>query len=154
MENQEILNQFYSAFQDRDFRKMQSCYHSDATFSDPVFQNLNAKQTAAMWHMLCERGKDLKLTFEQIGPSQIRWHATYSFSKTGRRVHNVITADFKLKDGLIIKHTDQFDLWKWAGMALGPVGSILGWTPFMKSKIRAMAMKGLSQFIAKNEEYK
>lgn len=154
MDQNKILTDFYQAFQKRDFATMQSCYHKEAQFSDPAFQNLNVQQVKAMWHMLCERGKDLEIVFEVLDDSRVFWEANYSFSKSGRQVENKITASFIFKEGLIIKHTDDFDLWKWAGMAIGPVGSFLGWTPFMKTKIRKMAMSNLKQFISKHPEYK
>lgn len=153
MDNHEILTKFYQAFQKRDYATMQSCYHNEAQFSDPVFQNLNSHEVKAMWHMLCERGKDLIIEFEELNEYSVFWKADYSFSKTGRQVQNKITATFEFKEGLIYRHNDVFNLWKWAGMALGLVGFILGWTPFMKSKIRKMAVSNLHQFISKHPEY-
>ena len=132
---------------------MQSCYHSEAQFSDPVFQNLNALEVKAMWHMLCEQGKDLKIEFTMLDENTVIWKASYSFSKTERKVNNEITATFEFKEGLIYRHTDKFDLWKWSGMALGITGTLLGWTPFLKSKIRKMGMSGLRHFIKNNSEY-
>jgi hypothetical protein len=38
-------------------------------------------------------------------------------------------------------------------MALGTSGLLLGWTPFMKGKIRKMAIQNLANFIAKNPAY-
>jgi hypothetical protein len=34
-------------------------------------------------------------------------------------VINIIQAHFHFQDGLIIKHTDDFDVWKWSKQALG-----------------------------------
>lgn len=153
MNQTQLLNQFYTAFQKRDYVTMQSCYHPEARFSDPVFQNLNVQEVKAMWHMLCERGKDLKISFNVLNEQQIFWEANYSFSKTGRKVNNKITATFEFKEGLIFRHTDAFDLWKWSGMALGSAGTLLGWTPFFKSKIRKMGISGLRQFIKNHTEY-
>ena len=82
-----------------------------------------------------------------------QWEAFYSFTRTGREVHNQIKASFEFKDGLIIRHEDSFDLWKWSRMALGTSGLLLGWTSFMKGKIRRMANQNLSNFIAKNPTY-
>jgi len=59
----------------------------------------------------------------------------------------VIEASFAFANGKIVAHQDHFDLWRWAGMALGTPGKILGWTPMMKGKIRAEAKKGLEQFM-------
>jgi hypothetical protein len=111
-----------------------------------------------MWHMLILRGKDLTLTFNQVKADELKgachWVATYSFSKTGRMVINEIDASFEFRDGLIYRHTDHFDLWKWTRMALGMKGLLLGWTPFLQNKVRATAASGLRQFIEGNEGYK
>lgn len=156
--SKQIIEQFYGAFQKKDWKTMQSLYHTDATFSDPVFQNLTAKEVKAMWHMLLTASKDLELTFGGVSGDEhkgsCRWDAFYSFSRTGRKVHNAITANFVFKEGKILNHLDHFDLWKWSGMALGWSGKLLGWSPMVQNKIRGMARKGLSKFIGEHPEYR
>src|SRR5689334_21678512 len=144
MENpKDVIEKFYSAFQRKDWKVMQECYHPEIRFSDPVFTELKGDSARAMWHMLTNAGKDLTLTFKNVRSSgdtgSCDWEAFYSFSRTGRKVHNVIHASFEFKDGKIIRHKDSFDLWKWAGMALGTAGKLLGWTPMIQSKIRNTA---------------
>ena len=133
---------------------MQSCYHDDVVFSDPVFQNLKGNEARAMWHMLVSAGKDLKLDFSKVKANNqsgsCHWEAHYSFSRTGRKVHNIIDATFEFKDGKIIRHTDVFDLWRWSGMALGPVGTLLGWSPIIKNKVRGLAQQNLKKFMEAN----
>ena len=156
-ENKKTIESFYSAFQRKDWQTMQSCYHNEILFSDPVFRNLKGPEAKAMWHMLALAGKDLALTFKNItadaSSGSCDWDAHYSFSRTGRKVHNIIQARFEFKDGKIIKHTDSFDLWKWTSMALGISGSLLGWTPIIQSKIRETADKNLKKFIEEHPEY-
>ena len=48
-ENEQTIHRFYDAFQKKDYAVMQSCYHTDAVFSDPVFGLLEADQVKAMW---------------------------------------------------------------------------------------------------------
>ncbi len=152
-----IIDQFYTAFAKRDWQTMQSCYHDKATFSDPVFQNLSAKETKAMWHMLTTSAKELSITFDSVktkgDEATCHWEAVYPFSRTGRKVHNKITAKFTFKDGKILKHQDSFDLWKWSRMALGISGLLLGWSPFIQNKIRNTAKKGLEKFIREHADY-
>jgi hypothetical protein len=107
-----------------------------------------------MWEMLCKNAKDFSLTFSNIQLldeeyATCNWTATYTFSKTGRRVINYIKAFMKLKDGKIIEHSDGFKLSKWAAQALGFKGVLLGWTGFMKRKIQQNARKSLIAFIEK-----
>ena len=149
----ELIQTFYQAFQKRDAAGMAACYAPDVRFSDPVFQDLRGFRAGAMWQMLCERGKDLELEWsgieanDQVG--RAAWQAWYTFSGTGRSVHNQITARFEFADGKIRSHQDNFSLWKWSGQALGLKGQLLGWAPPVQSAIRKQAIKGLDDFIAK-----
>lgn len=158
MTSTQIINRFYTAFQQRLHTDMLSCYHPDVHFSDPVFMNLHGRQAHAMWHMLCERGQDLQVSFSDVRLSadgrsaHAYWEARYTFS-TGRRVHNVINAVFQFQDGLISRHQDHFDLWRWTRQALGPTGLLLGWSPMVQKRVRATAVTSLHKFIAQHPEY-
>ena len=151
--HEQLIITFYSAFQKRDFKTMQACYAADATFSDEVFTGLNAAELKAMWEMLCMRGKDLHIEFGNVRASQTtgsaEWTASYSFSKTNRKVVNHIQATFTFENGKIKTHTDQFDFYKWARQALGLPGLLLGWTKSLKQKVRTQAKKGLLEFMSK-----
>ena len=54
-------------------------------------------------------------------------------------MHNSIEARFELEDGKIVRHQDSFDLWKWAGQALGWKGKLLGWSPPLQKVLRQQA---------------
>ena len=152
--NEQLIQKFYSAFQARDASRMIACYHPQVVFSDPVFGRLEGKEAIAMWQMLCGRAKDLEITFSRVQADDrsgsTHWEARYTFGKSRRAVHNIIDAKFEFKEDLIVKHTDTFDLWRWARMALGPIGAILGWTPMVQSAIRRDARRGLDEFMQKN----
>jgi hypothetical protein len=64
-------------------------------------------------------------------------------------VRNEVDATFVFADGLIAKHDDRFDLWKWSSQALGPSGTLLGWTPFVRAKIAKMAAGRLDAYLAR-----
>ena len=145
--NEALIRKFYTAFQQKDFLTMQSCYHANATFSDPVFQNLNSKEVKAMWQMLLTSSKDLKITFGNVQSNTCHWEAWYSFSRTKREVHNIIDASFEFKDGLIYYHRDQFSFRRWARQALGLAGLL----PFVQNKVQSTARKSLDQFMTSNQ---
>ena len=153
--NAQLIQNFYTAFQNRDAAGMAACYHPDVVFSDPVFPHLESARAIAMWQMFCARAEKsgLRLEFSNIQADdqsgRAHWDAHYTFGQTGRPVLNQIDAAFTFRDGKIIKHTDSFDLWKWAGMALGPRGQLLGWTPFVQAAIRKSADRGLEAYIQK-----
>lgn len=152
--NEALIGKFYTAFKQNDFLTMQSCYHSEATFSDPVFQNLSSKEVKAMWQMLLTASKDLRIEFSNVQSSgdhgSCHWEAWYSFSRTGRQVHNVIDSTMEFKDGLIYRHNDKFNVWKWSRQALGTTGLFLGWSPIVSNKVRGTARKSLEKFMASN----
>ena len=151
--NAELVTRFYEAFAKRDGDAMAAAYSPDATFSDPVFPDLKGKEVGSMWRMLCKRGKDLAVTFRDVQADdrtgKAHWEATYTFSGTGRHVHNVIDATFEFENGLIKRHVDQFDLWRWSKMALGAPGLLLGWSPIVRNKVQKQARAGLEVFMAK-----
>jgi hypothetical protein len=151
--HEELLHRFYQAFQRRDWHAMAMCYHPQATFQDAAFSLTGAPEIGAMWRMLCERGHDLQLTYTNVHAhdhqGQADWEARYTFSQTKRPVHNRIQAHFTFSDGLIYTHHDAFSFWRWSRQALGPMGWLLGWSPFLRKKVQAQAAKNLQQFRAR-----
>ncbi len=148
--NAELITRFYEAFARRDAKAMIACYHPDVVFEDPAFGRLEAADARTMWVLLCGRAKDLEITFRDVAADDIKghahWEAKYTFSQTGRRVHNKIDAEFGFRDGLIIAHNDGFSFWDWSRQALGAPGLLLGWSPILKAKVRANARAGLAAF--------
>ncbi|MBL7864329.1 MAG: nuclear transport factor 2 family protein [Cyclobacteriaceae bacterium] len=157
MNEKDVIEKFYKSFQQKDWQGMQSCYHDDIVFSDPAFPHLRGSQAKAMWHMLTTSAKDLVIAFNNVRVDghlgSCDWEAWYTFSKTGGKVHNKIHAEFEFKDGKIIKHTDDFSFSRWAGMALGLPGKLLGWTPWLKGKVQATAAASLAKFTASQPAY-
>ncbi|MDZ4725010.1 MAG: nuclear transport factor 2 family protein [Leptospira sp.] len=153
--NEDLITKFYTAFQTKDGNTMANSYHADATFSDPVFKDLKGKEVGAMWLMLVEKSQNLTIRFSNVKADDTKgsadWEADYSFSKTGRMVNNRIHAEFTFLDGKIKTHKDSFSLWKWAGMAMGTVGTFLGWLPSVQNKIRKEAMTGLAMYMKRKK---
>jgi len=149
--NEQLIHAFYTAFQERDFKTMQDCYADNATFSDPVFRELNAEQVRAMWEMFLVRNDSLKISYknvEHVGEKvTAQWTAHYTLSSTGRPVTNTIRSMFRIKDGKITRHTDRFEFYSWARQALGMKGVLFGWTPFVKKRVRRTAMASLITFM-------
>jgi hypothetical protein len=151
---QQVITKFYTAFANLDGETMASCYHPEAVFNDEAFVNLKGKEPGLMWKMLLERSKgDLKINFSNVQASAQKgtadWVAEYVFSATGRKVINHIHAEFEFKDGLIYRHTDSFNLHKWAGQAMGLKGKLLGGFGFFRKKVQQTARLGLDKYIQK-----
>ena len=151
--NAALIARFYAALGRRDAETMVACYHPRATFSDPVFPELDAAGVATMWRMLCARGRDLAIEASNIAADatsgHAHWVARYTYSATGRRVVNRIDAEFLFRDGLIHRHRDRFDLYRWLRQALGVKGAALGWLPPVKRATQVQAAKSLAAWRAK-----
>ncbi|UZR92353.1 nuclear transport factor 2 family protein [Chondrinema litorale] len=147
---EDIITSFYQAFQQKDAAKMNACYHDDIEFEDPAFGKLKGEDAKCMWEMLCKNAVNFKLEFSDIksidNSGSAHWEAWYDFSRTGKRVHNIIDASFELKDGKIIKHHDHFNLHRWATQAMGWKGWLLGGTSFFKKKLHEQSGKALERY--------
>ncbi|MEY8848946.1 nuclear transport factor 2 family protein [Psychroserpens sp. XS_ASV72] len=153
----QLIETFYNAFQKCDAETMISCYHDDIIFEDPAFGTLKGDRAKYMWLMLCEsqKDKDFKVVFDNVDANDdsgsASWEAFYTFSKTGRKVHNKINAEFTFKDGKIITHIDSFDLHKWSKQALGLKGWVLGKTVYFRNKLQSQTNKMLNSYIEKSK---
>jgi ketosteroid isomerase-like protein len=150
-ENQKLLQDFYTAFARRDWRAMTSHYADDVHFTDRVF-DLHGERAKGMWRMLCEGGTDLQVVLVEAHADEhegsARWEADYTFSATGRRVKNRVSAHFRFADGKVVRHVDDFSFWKWAAQALGPVGVLLGWSGLVRRKVTRLGTARLDAFMA------
>ena len=145
-----LIREFYAAFARRDAEGMARCYHPDVFFSDPVFPALRGQAAGDMWRMLLSRASDLEVTLDSASADddggRAQWTARYTFSRTGRKVVNVIRGMYAFRDGKIVRHYDRFSFWRWASQALGPIGALLGWFAPLKWKVRKDAARSLEKF--------
>ncbi len=152
--NEELITKFYTAFSKRDYVTMQNCYAGNPVFNDPVFGILQGDEVRAIWEMLAKNAKDFSLEYNSIECDDeygtCKWVATYTFSKTGRQVVNKVKAHMRIENDKITEHTDEFDIYKWSRQALGLPGVLLGWSGYLKNKIRHDAKTRLYQFMKNN----
>ena len=157
MESKQLIEQFYSSFQALNSEGMNACYHDSIVFHDPAFGELKGEDAKAMWSMLCSSAQDFRMEYSQIEVAEdgktgkAHWEAWYTFSQTGRKVHNIIDASFELQDGLIIRHTDVFNVKKWSVQALGFTGRLMGGTKFFQKKLQARTRSLLEKYKSRSE---
>ncbi|HTC01144.1 MAG TPA: nuclear transport factor 2 family protein [Ferruginibacter sp.] len=157
LNNEQLIENFYNAFQKLDDKSMVGNYADDIVFFDPVFSLLEGDEVRSMWKMLCKSAKDFSLTYSNIVHldeeySTCQWIATYTFSKTGRKVINNGKAHMKFANGKIIEHSDGFSVHKWSKQAFGLVGLLFGWNSYFQNRIKKQARKNLRSFILNNSE--
>ncbi len=148
----QLITKFYTSFQNLDAAGMNSCYSQDVVFFDPMFELLQANEARAMWKMLCKNARNFSLTFGNIqdlddGYYTCDWVATYTFSRTGKKVVNNVKAHMKIEEGKITEHSDGFSLHKWSTQAMGLSGLLLGWNSFYQRKIKNSAKRNLLKFL-------
>lgn len=148
MTQREIITAFYTAFAAGDAAAMTKLYHPEIEFEDPAFGKLKGEKAAMMWKMLIGSAQgNLHIQFQDVTDNSATWIAHYPFGPKKRKVINHIQATFECKDGLIIKHTDKFNLHKWASQALGFSGWLLGGTGFFKKKLQQKTQAQLDKYI-------
>lgn len=153
MQKKDLITKFYTAFTNKDSKAMNECYHKNIVFQDPAFGRLEGERAMKMWEMLMSRpGAGATVSFNNTEANEetgsANWRAEYLYAK--RNVVNEVSASFKFRDGLIIEHTDSFDIWKWSKQALGPAGALLGWSGFMKNKIQKTTNGQLDKYISEH----
>jgi hypothetical protein len=136
------VEQLYTSLARHIAHGMAECYHPAATFRDIAFDLHGRKHIVAMWEMICTT--DIQSTFEILAADSdtaiARVVDDYTFSDTGRRVHNVIESRFRFRDGLIIEHIDSCDAPKWAAMAIGGIGGFIAGRVGLVRRYRAARM--------------
>jgi ketosteroid isomerase-like protein len=151
LNNTDLITRFYQSFANADAEGMVACYDDEIQFQDPAFGLLKGDDAKKMWRMLMKRSKgEIKITFSNVQANEktgsANWRAEYVFAQTGRKVINIISAQFEFRDGKIIRHTDTFNMWKWSRQALGFSGLLLGWTGFMQKKIQQRTKNLLTEW--------
>lgn len=145
-----VVDTFYSSLAQGDGDAMAACYADDIVFEDPAFGELRGRDAGDMWRMLCSGATDLTVEHHILESSEnvvrTNWIATYTFTATGNKVRNDIEATMTFRDGKIVGHRDRFDMWKWSSQALGVPGKLFGWSPPLRSKVRATALGNLATF--------
>ncbi|WP_034924172.1 nuclear transport factor 2 family protein [Gillisia sp. CAL575] len=154
MMHKELIQKFYNSFSDGNAKGMIACYHKDIIFQDPAFGILRGKRAKDMWEMLLSnKDSNASINYEILEVddkrAKIFWKAEYKYGPKRRAVVNEVTANFIFKDGKILKHIDDFNLWAWSKQALGASGYLLGWSSYMKHQIQKKTEGLLSTYIDK-----
>jgi ketosteroid isomerase-like protein len=151
--NAVLLQRLFTSLDQHDHAAMADCYHREATFRDIAFDLSGKKEIHAMWHMICEGDIRTKFAIVDANNSSGRVNVVddYTFTATGRKVHNIIDSRFQFRDGVIVKHEDFCDARQWAAMAVGGVGG------FLAGRFRILrerkARKKLDAFRQQHPEY-
>lgn len=157
MNTTELLQKFYNSFSAGNAEEMIDCYHDSVIFHDPAFGTLKGNSVKYMWEMLLsKKDTDFKIDYKILKADEkygeVYWIAHYNYGPKKRKVVNKVTASFEFKDGKILRHTDDFNLWNWSKQALGTSGFLLGWSSYMRDQIQKKTGKILSSYIKRRTQ--
>ena len=153
MQNEEVVREFFLAYQQHAYPRMRALLSPsrDVHFEDFAF-DICEEQVFAMWQWFCTRPEPVKVPwFGNIRASgnavTAEYLVDYAYGEGNGRVNYVIKSRFELKDGLIVDHRDDGDIRVWSLQALGQLASLFSWTPIFKWFIRWQAAKKLKAFM-------
>lgn len=144
-----LISAFFDALGRADLAAMETCYHPEVSFGDPIYPEVEGRdRVMRMWRLRLDVRDGLRSEHRDVTADDhtgtARWTARYTFPGTGREVVLEIDAFFRFDDNLIVRHHDEFDFRRWSRMALGrPHGLIFGWTPMWRKTIRDRAAQQL-----------
>lgn len=153
----QIVKEFYKALSKGDYQKVNSLYHDDAKYRDEIF-DLRGKEINALWYTatrpemnLIAHCKSLKVDGDRVTTD---WNISYTIDTLNRKVELDETGVFQFQDGKIINHKDSYDFWSWCAQSLGFIGKALGWSQWLKNRVRNQAKKSvLSNMYAAQESF-
>ena len=150
--NKQLIETFYTGFQQLNADKMNGCYSEDIVFFDPIFGLLKGQEVRNMWEMLCKNATNFSLTYGNIIELDEEyctcdWVATYTFSASGKTIVNKIKANMRFENGKIVEHSDAFSVHNWSKQAFGIPGVLFGWNSLFQNKIKNKAKQNLLDFM-------
>jgi ketosteroid isomerase-like protein len=155
--NAQLIRRLYAGLEACNLDEIAACYADDAQFTDIAFELHGKTQVMQMWRMICTKVKPT-VTWETLAPPSAdaetgtgRWHAEYWYDRNlpthpGRWVVNDLCSSFKFRNGLIVEHRDDCNVWNWAKQALAfPKNLAAAAIPALR---RSIARKKLEAFLA------
>jgi hypothetical protein len=153
--HKDLLACFFRCLQQSDADRLAECYHPQATHWDPVYGELRGSATLEMWRMLCAQGERLTVEVRDVWADyergSARWVIGYEFPPTRRGIRVEVDTRFRFRGGLIVDQRDSFDPRRWATMALGRKGRLLGWVGPVQTAVRRKASRELETFISASD---
>lgn len=152
MTNKQVVEKFYEAFSRRNAAIMNSCYAEDIVYSNPVYGLLQGQEVHCMWELFCKEVHHFSLTFgtiTEIDEEYItcNWTAKYNDIVTGRQIIKKAKAFMRINKGIIVEHSDAFNINTWMTQHFGWKGYLFGWTYYMKRSVFKKARKRLKTYM-------
>jgi hypothetical protein len=165
MSNEDVVKNFFSYYQQHDFKGMHSCLDENIKFSDFAY-DIRGNHVKAMWHLFCisylPRKKPVDVPeFEIIEAVEdtvlAKYRVSYLYGEKERPVDYFIEAYFRIKDNKICEQKDKFSSVSTFGfvkMALGFPYQLIAIKPLdqlLRILINKKVMKKLNKFMEEHD---
>ncbi len=152
-----IAYKLYEAFRTRNFPRIAECYHDNATYTSPFFDNLKKNEIVAMWKAFLLNDFNMELTHSNIVAEDVNdqlgsanWEVKYTYWDTKQQVKVAIKTKLQFKAGKVIKHEDSFSFYLWAIQAYEIQGFLFGGLGFFRNKIKRKMYKNMEYWIGRS----
>ena len=141
-----IVEGFYEALNKGDYQFVNSLYHSNASYKDELFE-LKGVEIHALWYSAVQPDLNLSVELKSIkevdGRVITEWVMNYTLDIINRRISLNEKGTFIFKGDKIIEHIDEYDFWSWCTQAFGIIGKSLGWSNWLRKRVRNQARKSV-----------
>lgn len=153
--NKGIVEIFFKAFSEADYRQMSDCYADDIIYSDPVFGLMQGDDVRKMWQMICKGARNLSVQYsgiEELDEMYVTclYKVSYYFELTQKHICYSAKAFMKIEEGKITEHSDGYRLSSFISNAYGIKGKLLSWSGYMKKSVQNRYRTLLQNFASTN----
>jgi hypothetical protein len=149
-----IAYKLYEAFRTRNFPIINECYHDNAIYNSPFFDNLKKNEIIAMWKSFLLNDFQMQLTHSNIVAEDVNdqlgsanWEVKYIYWDTKQTIKVEIKSKLQFKAGKVFRHEDSFSFYLWAVQAYEIKGFLLGGLGFFRNKIKRKLYKNMEYWI-------
>ncbi len=136
--NHQLITDFFEAFKNKDFEKMNKCYFEEVQYFDPMFHFLNGKYVMLMLKHRYQHAKNFSLNchiIEHLGSGYytVKYEISYEYVNK-KSIHLSVKSHIRIQNFLISEHSDAFSMHQFCRCAYGFIGDLLGWNRFYQNK--------------------
>ena len=136
--NHQLITDFFEAFKNKDFEKMNKCYFEEVQYFDPMFHFLNGKYVMLMWKHRYQHAENFSLNWHSIehlgsGYYTVKYEISYEYVNK-KSIHLSVKSHIRIQNFLISEHSDAFSMHQFLKCANGFIGELLGWNRFYQNK--------------------
>ena len=152
MTNKNIVEKFYTAFSNKDYKSIFYSLSENIIYHDPIYGLLEGDVVRWLWQMRCERLHNASFKFWDIEALDheymtCQWQIQYFNNASGADVVMKGKAYMRVIDGKITEQSEGYRLSDWLAISHGWMGKLFGWTGYMQRKEKKKFAEMLNRYI-------